>query len=420
MAASPVEAEFRELTRRLEQHHELFSMLWEIGLPIFTDSISTACIVFSSEGKPLRFLCNPFFWDQLPGYDRQFLICHEMLHAVLNHGFRSRDMLLPRFMNIAADLAVNHLLVDRFGFMRVLLQDWQSLCWVDTVFTTQGGLQLPMTNLTMEEYYDLLMNRAFQEAALVDQHFFVTSPNGSLRNVRAAAEMDALLSKLDPIGTADVRRLLGKEGAAVAMRGTERVAAWCAVEPVPPPPVPWEEIVRRRLRTRHEEQLIDGWVVPNRRYGDRIDILPPGHAFGVVRESAKRRQRGVFFLDTSGSVFHLRNRFFALVKSLPQRQFEVTACSFDMQVIQLDLKKSEIYGGGGTSFSILEKWLQSKRIKLATGKKTPYPDVVFVLTDGYGDAVNPQHPERWHWLLTTDFRSLVPKESARYLLKNFR
>lgn len=418
MAALPVEDEFVALARRLEGHHELFSMLWEIGAPVFTESIDTAAITFNSVGKPLRFLFNPTFWRSLPDYDRQFVICHEMLHAVLNHGFRGKDMLIPRYMNIAADLAVNHLLVDRFGFVRELLKDWVSICWVDTVFTNRGDLQLPLTNLTMEEYYELLFDRAFQEAALVDEHLFSPGTAG-LRNIRAAAEMDALLSELDPRATTDVRKKLGKEGQRLAMRGTEMVSAWCAIESQPAPPVPWESIVRKRLRPLLEESHAEGWILENRRFPSNDGLTAPGITIRPVIKSNKRRQRCVFFLDTSGSVYHLRHRFFALVKSLPSDQYDIDACSFDLQVFPLNLKRAEVFGGGGTSFEILESWIQANRRRKGRTRPAPYPDVVFVVTDGYGDAVRPEHPKRWHWLMTTDQVSLVPKESARYFLKNY-
>ena len=121
----------------------------------------------------------------------------------------------------------------------------------------------------------------------------------------------------------------------------------------------------------------------------------------------------MFFIDASGSVWDLRDRFFAVAASLPEKEYEVVLCSFDCSVYLLDMKNPEVRGGGGTSFTILENWIVNKLGGI-------YPDVVFVLTDGVGDRVHPKKPERWHWLLTMDYRHCIPSGSATYLLSNFQ
>jgi predicted metal-dependent peptidase len=108
------------------------------------------------------------------------------------------------------------------------------------------------------------------------------------------------------------------------------------------------------------------------------------------------------------------DRMVALVKSLPQSKFAAQICSFDCEVYSLDSTMSEIFGGGGTSFEILETYLQNL---VAAGNS--YPDVVFVLTDGYGDDVFPMFPERWTWLLTCDYDTHVPSKSQKIQLANF-
>ena len=54
-----------------------------------------------------------------------------------------------------------------------------------------------------------------------------------------------------------------------------------------------------------------------------------------------------------------------------------------------------------------------------------YPDAVFVMTDGYGDKVVPQMPERWYWFIDggmsskTLTTSYCPEECAVYKLTDF-
>ena len=419
-----LEAEFRSVAKRLEMHHELFSQLWKIGEPVFTTTIKTAAIVFSAEGVPLRFLFNPTFWAKLPDYDRQFVVCHEMLHAVLNHGFRSIDMRVAKWANIAADLVVNHLLVNRFGFIRECLQNWQSLCWVDTVFM-QEVRQLPATDLTMEEYYALLENHFYNASCvLVDEHLFQPGgENGSLRSARASAELDSMLAGLTAGELQELRDKLGKETTVRFQRGTEQVGSWCLVEPEPPAKMKWEDVLRKKLKQDKEPVTKPGWVFSDRRFTS-VDqsLLIPGIAEAQGRELKLGRQKCVFFLDASGSCWDLRNRFFTLVKSLPESEYDVELCSFDCAVYPLDPKKNEVRGSGGTSFSILEQWLRSPRRRLGQQTPTkiqPYPDIVIILTDGYGDKVKPFHPERWHWLLVENHREFISRDSVTYLLTDF-
>ncbi len=415
MLSGPLQRhEFREIACRLETFHELFRALWDLGEPVFTETIDTAAVAFDSEGAPLRFLFNPAFWEELPTYDRDFVICHEMLHAVLNHGFRGLGLTNHAVANVAADIAVNHLLVSRFGFIRELLRDWSSICWVDTVFNSRTE-SLPATNLTMEEYYALLMSRKnVQLRALVDEHFFRDGQEGSLNNEKAASELEARLSDLDPEVRRGVGAMLGAEGKAQPVCGTQQLGAWCRVEPVLSRPVPWEKIVRSRIVRPADPDPADGWVIPPRRLGAAEELITVGTM--ERQQWTKGVQRCVFFLDASGSTWELRDRFFGLALSLPVSQFLVELCSFDTEVYPLDIKRPEVCGGGGTSFDALERWLLART---AGPIITPYPDVVIVLTDGMGGPIEPRYPKRWHWLLTECMFDYIPKMSVIYLLRKF-
>lgn len=400
--------QFRRLAQRLDVHHELFRAVWEIGEPEFTESVETAAIVFSQDGAPIRFLFNAAFWDELPEYDREFVVCHEMLHVVLNHGLRSLDLMLAKYANVAADLAVNHLLVARFGFVRELLRDADALCWVDTVFPLA---RRPDPCLAMEDYYSLLCaTNGADLRTLVDEHCF---QRGGLNQRGVAAEVDRLLGGLDPAIRADAADRLGREGRMPAPPGIVPLGSWLAVKPETPEDVKWEEVIRRRLMRRPADVDTSGWVHPDRRFLE-VGLELPGKAPSMTPSRLAGRQRCTFFLDASGSTWELQDRFFSLARSLPERDFDVELCSFDCRVYPLDRKRPVVLGGGGTSFEILERHLCRKPAK---GKPPRYPDVVIVLTDGLGDHVRPLHPERWHWLLTSDCREFVPSGSVRVRIR---
>ena len=59
------------------------------------------------------------------------------------------------------------------------------------------------------------------------------------------------------------------------------------------------------------------------------------------------------------------------------------------------LESKKIYGGGGTSFNILEEFVCNQ----ISEKKINHP-TIFVLTDGFGDNIFTKNPNKWHWFLT--------------------
>ncbi|MDR3690327.1 MAG: hypothetical protein P4L46_13175 [Fimbriimonas sp.] len=414
----PTDFDFAALARRLESFHELFRVLWEVGRPVFTEQIETAAIAFDSKGAPLRFLFNPDFYRRLDPYSREFVVCHEMLHVVLNHGFRTIGLESDIAANIAADLVVNHLLVSRFGFRRELLIDWESACWVDTVFPLRGKLR-PAADLTLEQYYELLLKQVdWHLMRLIDEHLFEPGPSGSLTSRRGSRELNAHLARVSPLLANEIKSLLGADGRS-AQAGSETLGAWCQVNPVPPEKVPWEWLIRNRLGFKSADRITEGWVNPPRRLMAVEELVLPSP---MPDPSAKvpKTQSCFFFLDTSGSCWDYKDRFFGLARSLMRAKFKVELCSFDTRVYRLDLAKTEVKGGGGTSFAAIEAWLRVRSLPSKRDTEPlPYPDVVIVLTDGVGDKVEPLFPERWHWLLTSNCVELVPKASVQYRLSEY-
>ena len=91
---------------------------------------------------------------------------------------------------------------------------------------------------------------------------------------------------------------------------------------------------------------------------------------------------------------------------------------FDTRVFKLsdeDIAAGKLYGFGGTYFHILEEYIKQE-IKKENKK---YPDAVFVITDGMGDNVYPQIPQRWYWFLSADYTYCIPNKSHKFMLENF-
>ena len=104
-----------------------------------------------------------------------------------------------------------------------------------------------------------------------------------------------------------------------------------------------------------------------------------------------------------------------MLRTIPEDVFEIHAFAFDRRLYPIDLTTGEINGGGGTSFSLLNNYIN----KLTQESK--HPDAIFVLSDGDGDHFVPEKPKLWHWLLTPYHNTyLIPKESKLHKMADFQ
>jgi predicted metal-dependent peptidase len=106
-----------------------------------------------------------------------------------------------------------------------------------------------------------------------------------------------------------------------------------------------------------------------------------------------QEKEDIFFaIDSSGSIDRNALTLFVDVVRNTPKHFRCRAITFDTMCYEYDIKRGEQpKGGGGTAFNIIEKYIQDNFKK--------YPKAIFVLTDGEGNHVDPQHPDRWCWLL---------------------
>ncbi len=109
--------EFLELTRELEKHHAVFYKLWQIGKPLFVTNTKTAYVQFDKNGECILFGINKNFWDSCSLKKKAFVICHECLHIIFNHGLRIVNSNNGNLGNIAADIVINNELIRNSGLI---------------------------------------------------------------------------------------------------------------------------------------------------------------------------------------------------------------------------------------------------------------------------------------------------------------
>ena len=399
--------ELNDILRRLARHHGIFYAFWRNIHPrLTTDAqlIDTAAVFFD-KGEQADFLIYQPFWERLTPEQQEFIICHECLHVILEHGARSK---WNENSNAAMDVVVNEMLVKAFGFDRNIWpeDDW---CWLSTVFEPAENAE---KDRAYEYYQDLLDARGQKSVfpKLINNH-----PSLPKHNVKQF--IDELLSQLGKEQVDVLDDILKRAPDRIGGKGT--MGLDLLMEELARKRKPkWETIVKNWSRKIKEKVTIEeDWTTrPRRLMSSPNDLFLPSQRTVNLRKLANDRTKVWFFLDTSGSCQGYAKRFWAVVHTLPMDKFDTKLACFDTAVYPINLEDRKLYGFGGTSFCILEEAIQADMRN--TGSK--YPNAVFVVTDGAGDKVTPQYPKRWNWLLTPGGDDhLISRDSQVYKLEDF-
>lgn len=440
-------AEWEDIGYKLENFHSIFSTFWDLGKPNFTRELPTAGVYFDKLGDVIDFNINPEFWDTLTEDQKLFVICHEVTHVLFYHGFRITSLKAPqefKIANLALDIVVNHFLTDTLGFNRTdidppikpeeLTEKEREMypdgfpngkyCWIDTVFPDKK--KRPVSGQSFEYYYTIIKqelennpNSPMGGMSSLDDHESLESfINQTFENKMKEAVDNTTKSAIDQ--TPQMKEMAKKELDAQDKKGGKQAGtnagnSWITSKVVRViPKRKWETVIKNWASKYLEEKYAEQWQKPHRRLVSMPrDFLIPAEQ--EIEEYENKRIPVYFFLDTSGSCAHLADRFFTAAMSLPEDRFILNLCCFDTRVYETDLKSKKLYGFGGTTFTCIEEYLQSKK----RTEKSKYADAVFVLTDGYGNMVNPEKPNRWFWFLSENYKDCIPKECKTFDLKDF-
>jgi hypothetical protein len=414
--------EFIALRASLEEYHGIFYEIFDMGIPVFTDETETAAIGFDKEhGICLEFLWNYDFWNFCNTYERTFITCHEVLHVLFNHGRRINGLEdkgdIP---NIAADLVVNHTLVNRLGFDRSKIEFADRLTWIDTVWPEPEKIE---SDREMEYYYNMLVANAEQikvpAMGISDDHSRL--PGGSDDSEENQEAIDKMIQNLDD-DTKDEFFKAIEDHREVSSGAGKQAGDRCYVPPKKKPKynMKWTDVIKEWRKTKAPDNGPEEiWHTPARRFfylsGDKGFILPHEVPYEDYAEE-KEKITVWFYQDTSGSCTSWADKFFHAAKTFPPDKFDVRAFCFDTKVYEIDLENCELKGFGGTAFRPLEGNIQ----RLMEKEKIKYPDAVFVFTDGCAwDKVNPEHPDRWYWFLQGNYKNCIPPGSFTFKLDDF-
>lgn len=412
--------ELLKIAASLEDYHKIFYVFWELSSISFADDIPTAAIRFDEKGGKPQMLLNEEFWERHNHREKLFIICHECLHVLLDHGVRN-GMQVPgathELVNKAQDITINHMIVDLFNYDREDLREWRKYCWIETCFTNPVVIK---RNENFIYYLEKLIEdpKSKEEGgpSTLDAHGDPSGESEQAKNSRQSIAKD-IAKDLDPGDLEDLIKALpgtdDEKSPAGAMKGVyEAILA----EKTKKLKLNFTLLIKKlkRSRLKYVEKDVETFVREDRRFDDlmkRPDVSLPGTS---VRDGPiKDRLLTALFMDVSGSCMMHFPLFQQIAKAFDEEReiFDLRTFVFDTTVTEIEPKMS-FRVGGGTAFDIIEK-----KILELEKEYHRYPDCVVVVTDGEGTPVKPKGPTKWIWLLTPPAsKQYIPLASRHWLV----
>ena len=334
------------------------------------------------------------FLEELSDSELDFVMMHEILHVVLQHGLRGNDK-DPETFNIACDIVVNSniLLENNMNVQSITLKKYGA-----SMHLVPNGKEGHL--FTAEEVYRMLTKRAGKKTVKGDGS---KDDKGSRRSSKSSASDGGTDSWDDHSrwGNADgdeklrdlwVRRL---ENAAKSIsirdpsdsRGTLPLFARRMLDQLHEAQTDWRQLLSDFVQVN----MVDySFCPPDRRFDDSPFYLPD------LNVPEERVEDVLFMIDTSGSMSDkMITAAYSEVKGALD-QFDGRLCGylgfFDAEVVEPkpftndeELNIIRPFGGGGTSFTIIFDYVRNLDKK---------PSSIIILTDGIapfpkeGDAMD--------------------------------
>jgi hypothetical protein len=286
-------------------------------------------------------------------------------------------------------------------------------CWLETVFKDDKKC---LPEQSTEYYFNRLPADKENKFYAIDSHKVLSTEQQ--KQMQDLIEQSGVMDKIDVSFANKLPQTVDTKNVKEAAAG-KGTGGWLTVNTIKRKKQKWESVIKKWesqfIKDTVEKQ--ERWERVTPKYSQLIsDTISLPTENWVLDDFKDNHKIDVwFFLDTSGSCISLKDRFFTAARSLNPQRFNIRLFCFDTSVVEIDINKNKIYGGGGTSFGIIEKKIQS----VMMSEKVKYPKAVFLITDGYGDCIKPQKPERWYWFLSCDYRYYIPKESKVFKLSDY-
>jgi predicted metal-dependent peptidase len=325
------------------------------------------CGTAATDGR--KFYYNSEFVDKMPLKQLEFLVGHEILHAVYDHMGRRGDR-QPRLSNIAADYCVNQDLVEQHIGEKI------SVCPI--LFDNK------FKGMSYEEVYDYLYQNANKidikqlEQMLLDEHLEdgddqdgpggngKDNKDGKGRPVLSKEERDAIRDEIKGAVIAAAQ----SAGAGNLPSGVKRL-----LKDLTEPVIGWKELLQQQIQSLAKNDYT--WARPSRR-GWHIDAILPASKPGEMIDVC-------IALDQSGSISEADSKaFLSEIKGIMEsfEEYRITIWCFDTEIYNMqsytsdnigDIMEYEPQGGGGTDFMANWEFMKEHNIE---------PKKFIMFTDG--------------------------------------
>lgn len=328
------------------------------------------CSTAATDGR--NFYYNSYFVDALSQGETEFLVGHEVLHNVFDHigRYGKRD---PQLANIAADYAVNQVLLDENVGTRIttvpILHDYK------------------YKGMSFEEIYDDLYENATKInindllEQLLDEHLDGDEEeDGEGEGEESDKEGKG---KGKPKLTEEERKKIRDEmkeailGAAhAAGAGNVPAGVKRMIQDLTEPKIDWRELLQQQIQSTIKSDF--SWQRPNRKAWHTNAILP-----GMINEETIDICIG---LDMSGSITGtMAKDMLSEVQGIMDQytDYRILIWCFDTAVYNPQqytadcgeiLSEYEVKGGGGTDFMCNWDWMKTEDVN---------PKKFIMFTDGY-------------------------------------
>ena len=312
-----------------------------------------------------KFYYNSEFVNNMPLKQLEFLVGHEILHAVYDHMGRRGDR-QPRLSNIAADYCVNQDLVEqRIG---------EKISVVPILFDTK------FRNMSYEEVYDYLYENAEKinmeqlEKMILDDHLEDDGSDGEGGDNKDGKGRPRL-SKEEAQAIRDEIKGAVIAAAQAAGAGNLPSGVKRLLKDMTEPVIGWKELLQQQIQSVIKNDF--SWARPSRR-GWHMDAILPGLKPGEMIDVC-------IAMDQSGSISEEDSKaFLGEIKGIMEAfdEYKITLWCFDTEIYNVqtytsdnidDIMEYEPMGGGGTDFMANWEFMKENGIE---------PKKFIMFTDG--------------------------------------
>lgn len=325
------------------------------------------CPTAATDGR--KFYYNTAFVNKLPPKQLEFLVGHEVLHAVYDHMGRRGDR-DHKIFNIANDYAVNSDLIDQRVGERI---------------TVVPMLYEPKyRGMASESIYDDLMKNVKQVTLdqlaqmLLDEHLDGNGDGDSDGDDKDGKNKGGGRPKLSEEEKAAIRdeireavlNAAQQAGAGNLPAGVQRM-----IKDLTEPVIDWRTLIEQQIQSTIKSDFT--WMKPSRR-GWHLDAVMPGMKPGEQIDVC-------IGIDTSGSISERDIKdFMAEIKGIMEAydEYKIRVWCFDTEIYNSqeftsdnleDIANYEPAGGGGTDFMANWEYMKENDIE---------PKKFIMFTDG--------------------------------------